>query len=176
MAGHVDTRVRLRYLPHFDGRIEVFSVDGQARHLGSAYLAEAATPAQRRALSQVRESKARALKADLKAAEKLSRTLYTATTTPAAPLPRRSVTGQQAQEEISRARAVDLAARALPDLIPPAAPPAAWRTPASLAARTRPTPTDTPPADEQPRPGTADAYSPGNAADADTTGEDGDAS
>lgn len=129
MAGHVGTKVRLRYLPHFDGRIEVFTADEPARHLGSAYLAEAATPAQRRALSQVRESNARALKADLKAAEKLSRTRYTATTTPSAPRPRRSVTGQQAQEEISRARAVDLAARALPDLIPPREPPPGWARP-----------------------------------------------
>ncbi|MFJ6054642.1 Mu transposase C-terminal domain-containing protein [Streptomyces sp. NPDC092307] len=138
MAGHVGTRVRLRYLPHFDGKVEVFTADGPARHLGSAYLAEAATPAQRRALSQVRESNARALKADLKAAEKLSRTRYTATTTPTAPLPRRSVTGQQAQEEISRAQAVDLAARALPDLIPPREPPPG-------RARPRPHPDATPP-------------------------------
>ncbi|MFI8265803.1 Mu transposase C-terminal domain-containing protein [Streptomyces sp. NPDC085665] len=28
MAGHVGTKVRLRYLPHFDGRIEVFSTEG----------------------------------------------------------------------------------------------------------------------------------------------------
>ncbi|MCM9077393.1 transposase family protein [Streptomyces spororaveus] len=131
MAGHVGTRVRLRYLPHFDGKVEVFTADGQFRHLGGAYLAEAATPAQRRALARVRERNARALKADLKAAEKLSRTHYTATTTPGAPHPRRSVTGQQAQEEISRARAVDLAARALPDLIPPREPPPGWARPRS---------------------------------------------
>ncbi|MBT2545253.1 Mu transposase C-terminal domain-containing protein [Streptomyces sp. ISL-44] len=31
MAGHVGTKVRLRYLPHFDGRIEVF-----CRGLGTA--------------------------------------------------------------------------------------------------------------------------------------------
>ncbi|MFJ3913821.1 Mu transposase C-terminal domain-containing protein [Streptomyces vinaceus] len=67
IAGHVGTKVRLRYLPHFDGRIEVFSTEGWGRHLGSAYLAEAATPAQRQALSRVREGRARALKADLRA-------------------------------------------------------------------------------------------------------------
>jgi putative transposase len=143
MAGRVGTRVRLRYLPHFDGTIEVFTADERARHLGSAYLAEAATPAQRRALSQVRESKARALKADLKAAEKLSRTRYTATTTPAAPRPRRSVTGQQAQEEISRARTGDLAARALPDLIPPREPPPGWARPRSHPDATALSVTDT---------------------------------
>ncbi len=148
MAGNVGTRVRLRYLPHFDGTIEVFTADTPVRHLGSAYLAEAATPAQRRALSKVRESKARALKADLKAAEKLSRTRYTATTTPAAPHPRRSVTEQQAHEEISRARAVDLAARALPDLIPPRDPPPGWARPRPRPDTTAPAVTD--PADIAP--------------------------
>ncbi|MFJ8215053.1 Mu transposase C-terminal domain-containing protein [Streptomyces sp. NPDC096033] len=69
MTGHVGMRVRLRYLPHFDGRIEVFSTEEWGRHLGSAYLAQAATVEQRRALSSVREKKARQLKADLKAAE-----------------------------------------------------------------------------------------------------------
>ncbi|MFE6132607.1 Mu transposase C-terminal domain-containing protein [Streptomyces sp. NPDC056437] len=65
MAGHVGTKVRLRYLPHYDGQIEVFSTEERGRHLGSAYLA--ATVEQRRALSSVREKEARALKA----AEKL---------------------------------------------------------------------------------------------------------
>ncbi|WP_234321874.1 transposase family protein [Streptomyces xanthophaeus] len=129
MAGHVGMRVRLRYLPHYDGRIEVFSTEEWGRHLGSAYLAEAATVEQRRALSSVREKKARALKADLKAAEKLRKTRYTATTTAAMPRPRRTVTSSQAEAEISRARGVDLAARALPDLIPPREPPASWARP-----------------------------------------------
>ncbi|MFD9337765.1 hypothetical protein ACFWBF_25705 [Streptomyces sp. NPDC060028] len=30
MAGHVGTKIRLRYLPHYDGRIEVFSTEGGA--------------------------------------------------------------------------------------------------------------------------------------------------
>ncbi|MEW2160095.1 Mu transposase C-terminal domain-containing protein [Streptomyces sp. NPDC007189] len=89
MVGHVGARVRLRYLPHYDGEIEVFDATDPARHLGKAYLAQAATLEQRRALSSVREKKARALKADLKAAEKLRRTRYSATTTPDAPRPRR---------------------------------------------------------------------------------------
>ncbi|MEU2929522.1 Mu transposase C-terminal domain-containing protein [Streptomyces sp. NPDC007251] len=129
MVGHVGARVRLRYLPHYDGEIEVFDATDPARHLGKAYLAQAATLEQRRALSSVREKKARALKADLKAAEKLRRTRYSATTTPDAPRPRRAVTGQQAQTEIARARATDLAARALPDLIPPRDPPPGWARP-----------------------------------------------
>ncbi|WP_317937036.1 Mu transposase C-terminal domain-containing protein [Streptomyces cellostaticus] len=129
MAGHVGMRVRLRYLPHYDGQIEVFSTEEWGRHLGSAYLAQAATLEQRRALSSVREKKARALKADLKAAEKLRKARYTATTTAAVPRPRRSVTSGQAEAEIARSRAVDLAARALPDLIPPREPPASWARP-----------------------------------------------
>lgn len=129
MAGHVGMRVRLRYLPHYDGRIEVFSTEEWGRHLGTAYLAQAATVEQRRALSSVREKKARQLKADLKAAEKLRKTRYTATTTAAVPRPRRTVTSSQAEAEISRARGADLAARALPDLIPPREPPASWARP-----------------------------------------------
>ncbi|MFJ8313121.1 MULTISPECIES: Mu transposase C-terminal domain-containing protein [unclassified Streptomyces] len=129
MVGHVGTKVRLRYLPHYDGQTEVFSTEERGRHLGSAYLAEAATVEQRRALSSVREKKARQLKADLKAAEKLRKARYTATTTAAAPRPRRTVTSSQAEAEIARARGVDLAARALPDLIPPREPPASWARP-----------------------------------------------
>ncbi|MFJ7209291.1 Mu transposase C-terminal domain-containing protein [Streptomyces sp. NPDC098789] len=129
MAGHVGMRVRLRYLPHYDGRIEVFSTEEWGQHLGSAYLAQAATLEQRRALSSVREKKARQLKADLKAAEKLRKTRYTETTTAAVPRPRRTVTSSQAEEEIARSRGVDLAARALPDLIPPREPPASWARP-----------------------------------------------
>ncbi|MFF4694858.1 Mu transposase C-terminal domain-containing protein [Streptomyces chattanoogensis] len=129
MAGHVGTRVRLRYLPHYDGQIEVFSSEQPGRHLGTAYLAEEATLEQRRALSSVREKQARALKADLKAAEKLRRTRYTATSAPGTPRPRHAVTGQQAQAEIARAKATDLRARALPDLIPPRDPPAGWARP-----------------------------------------------
>ncbi|MFI5987373.1 Mu transposase C-terminal domain-containing protein [Streptomyces sp. NPDC051555] len=129
MAGHVGMRVRLRYLPHYDGRIEVFSTEEWGQHLGSAYLAQAATLEQRRALSSVREKKPRQLKADLKAAEKLRKTRYTATTTAAVPRPRRTVTSSQAEAEIARSRGVDLAARALPDLIPPREPPASWARP-----------------------------------------------
>ncbi len=27
MAGHVGTQIRLRYLPHYDGQVEVFSAE-----------------------------------------------------------------------------------------------------------------------------------------------------
>ncbi|GAA2288404.1 hypothetical protein GCM10010145_68500 [Streptomyces ruber] len=149
MVGHAGTRIRLRYLPHYDGQIEVFSTEPPGRHLGTAYLAEEATLEQRRALASVREQKTRALKADLKAAEKLRRTRYTATTTPDAPRPRHVVTGGQARAEIARAKATDLAARALPDLIPPRDPPAGW-------ARPRPAPATRPRPDAAPQPPASD--------------------
>lgn len=142
MAGHVGMRVRLRYLPHYDGQIEVFSTEEWGRHLGTAYLAEAATLEQRRALSSVREKKARRLKADLKVAEKLRKARYTATTTAAVPRPRRTVTSSQAEAEIARARSVDLAARALPDLIPPREPPASWARPVVRPRRAADSQTD----------------------------------
>ncbi|WP_443065923.1 transposase [Streptomyces sp. NBC_00503] len=142
MAGHVGMRVRLRYLPHYDGQIEVFSTEEWGRHLGTAYLAQAATVEQRRALSSVREKQARALKADLKAAEKLRKARYTATTTAAVPRPRRTVTSSQAEAEIARSRGVDLAARALPDLIPPREPPASWARPVVRPRRAADSQTD----------------------------------
>ncbi|MFE1558125.1 Mu transposase C-terminal domain-containing protein [Streptomyces sp. NPDC058734] len=142
MAGHVGMRVRLRYLPHYDGQIEVFSTEEWGRHLGSAYLAQAATLEQRRALSSVREKKARALKADLKAAEELRKARYTATTRAAVPRPRRTVTSSQAEAEIARSRGADLAARALPDLIPPREPPASWARPVVRSRRAADSQTD----------------------------------
>ncbi|MFC8583038.1 Mu transposase C-terminal domain-containing protein [Streptomyces sp. NPDC057217] len=57
MVGHVGTRIRLRYLPHYDGQIEVFSAEYPDRHLGTAHLAEEATLEQRRALASVRDNK-----------------------------------------------------------------------------------------------------------------------
>lgn len=160
MVGHVGTRVRLRYLPHYDGQIEVFT-EQSGRHLGTAYLAQEATLEERRALSAVREKKARTLKADLKAAEKLRRTRYTAQVTPGTPRPRRTVTGQQAQAEIARSRGADLEARALPDLIPPREPPASWARPVVRPRRA---------ADAQPDAGQAADGGPPGAADA---GDDG---
>ncbi|MEU1569224.1 hypothetical protein ABZ504_54835 [Streptomyces mirabilis] len=44
----------------------------------------------------------------------------------------------QAEFELAQATGTDLSDLVLRDLIPPAAPPAGWRTPASLAALTTP--------------------------------------
>ncbi|MEU9721001.1 hypothetical protein [Streptomyces sp. NPDC047976] len=51
-----------------------------------------------------------------------------------------AVSAMEAAAELAVAERADLSRLALPDLIPPAAPPSDWRTPASLAARTRPQP------------------------------------
>ncbi|WP_265935527.1 Mu transposase C-terminal domain-containing protein [Actinacidiphila bryophytorum] len=129
MVGRVGMPVRLRFLPHDDSCIEVFDAGEPSRHLGTAYLAEQATPQQRAALRAARTARAAALKADLKAAEKLRRTRYAAATVPAPPRPRHVVTRAEAQAELSALAAADLASRALPDLIPPREPPASWARP-----------------------------------------------
>lgn len=92
----MSVRVRVRYLPHCDGTVEVFAAVGGRRHLGAACLAEAATPGQQRALAAVRTRKARALKADLKAADRLRRTRCSATTVPTTPGRRRTPTAGEA--------------------------------------------------------------------------------
>ncbi|MDH6513731.1 hypothetical protein M2163_009297 [Streptomyces sp. SAI-135] len=60
-----------------------------------------------------------------------------------------ALTTTQAAAELAHAAGTSLSDLALPDLIPPAAPPADWRTPPSLATRTapgRPTPLPSEPA------------------------------
>ncbi|MCZ7430162.1 Mu transposase C-terminal domain-containing protein [Streptomyces sp. WMMC1477] len=139
MVGHVGTRVRVRHLPHDDVQIEVFDAADPGRHLGTAYLADQATEEQRKALTAARDAAARARRADLKAAERLRRTRYSAATTPAAPRRNAALTAQEAASELDDARAHDLAARALPDLVPPREPPPTWARPR------RPTTADTTP-------------------------------
>ncbi|MDH6580725.1 transposase family protein [Kitasatospora sp. MAP5-34] len=129
MVGRTGTKVRLRHLPHHDAQIEVFDAADPTRHLCTAYLADPASEEQRKALRAARQAAARALKADLKAAERLRRDRYSAATTPAAPQPRDALTAAEAQEQIARTNHKDLAARALPDLIPPREPPTSWARP-----------------------------------------------
>lgn len=59
---------------------------------------------------------------------------------PEAPRRLGALTGAQAEAELAQTADTDLAQLAMPDLIPPAAPPAHRRTPASLAALTTPGP------------------------------------
>jgi putative transposase len=58
-----------------------------------------------------------------------------------------AVTAAQAERELAAADYTDVARLALPDLIPPAPPPAHWRTPPALAAGTAPPPPASAPAD-----------------------------
>ncbi|MGW3747005.1 transposase [Streptomyces sp. NPDC005146] len=156
MTGQAGRQVRVRYMPHHDHEIEVCDANG--RHLGPAHLADAATPEQLKALREARAERARRLRADAKAAERLRRQRF-APTTSAEPAQRLgAVTAAQADRELAAADYTDAARLALPDLIPPAPPPPHWRTPPALAAGTAPpppasTPAD-PSADTPPVPGT----------------------
>ena len=134
MVGHTDTRIRLRHLPHHDSEIEVFNAS-TGRHLGTAHLAEQASPEQVRALKAARTAAARRLRADLKAAEKLRRQRFAAVTTAVSPQPLGTLTAAQAAAELEAADGRDLRALALPGLIPHAPLPDGWvpprpRTPA----------------------------------------------
>ncbi|MEU2835060.1 Mu transposase C-terminal domain-containing protein [Streptomyces lavendulae] len=141
MSGHAGLRVRVRFMPHHDHRVEVFAAD-TGRYLGPADLSGQADVEQIAAVRSVRAARARALRKDLTAAQ---RERYAAVTRAEQPKRLGSVTEVEAGLELAEAERGDLAELALPDLIPPAAPPSHWRTPPSLAARTRPLPRPLPP-------------------------------
>ncbi|MGW7348745.1 Mu transposase C-terminal domain-containing protein [Streptomyces sp. NPDC054854] len=167
MTGRSGLRVRVRFMPHHDHRIEVFDA-ATGRYLGPAELADAATPEQISAVRTARAARTRRLRKDLAAAR---HERYAALTRPGKPERLGAVSEVEAGRELARSDRSDLARLALPDLIPPAAPPPGWRTPPSLAARTRPLPTDTSAAGGRPGPGTASPPGAGAAADRETTGE-----
>ena len=169
MTGQAGIQVRIRFMPHHDHRIEVYHA-ATGRYLGPADLADQATDEQISAVRRARAARARRLKKDLEASQ---RERYAAVNQPEAPQRLGALTTAQAEAELAQTADSDLAQLALPDLIPPAAPPADWRTPASLAALTTP-------ARSAPCPsGRDDASAPdgrdGRAAPP-TTDEDGDAS
>ncbi|MGO4462615.1 Mu transposase C-terminal domain-containing protein [Streptomyces sp. M-16] len=161
-------RVRVRHVPHHDHEIEVFDAVTDA-YLGPAYLADAATPEQRAALRRTRDAEKRRLTRALTAASRRRRERYAAVTRAEEPKRLGSLTEVEAGLELAAGDRGDLAELALPDLIPPAAPPSHWRTPPSLAARTRPRPLP-PPAPDDGEP--AGAGEPAAGREADTlTGE-----
>ncbi|WP_327321138.1 hypothetical protein OG735_00415 [Streptomyces sp. NBC_01210] len=121
-------------MPHHDHRIEVYHA-ATGRYLGSADLADRATEEQVSAVRRARAARSRRLKKDLEASQ---RERYAAVNQPAAPQRLGALTTAQAEAELAQATGTDLSDLALRDLIPPAAPPAEWRTPASLAALTTP--------------------------------------
>lgn len=92
---------------------------------------------------------------------------------PEAPQRLGALTTVQAEDELVQSADSGLAQLALPDLIPHAAPPADWRTPASLAALTTPGP---PVRYPYGRDGAFAPDGPGGRAAPPTTDEDGDAS
>ncbi|MEU5347379.1 transposase family protein [Streptomyces sp. NPDC020766] len=169
MTGQTGIQVRVRFMPHHDHRIEVYHA-ATGRYLGSADLADQATEEQVSAVRRARAARSRRLKKDLEASQ---RERYAAVNQPEAPRRLGALTTAQAEAELAQTADSDLAQLAMPDLIPHAAPPADWRTPASLAALTTPGPPVPHP------PGRDGASAPdgrdGRAAPP-TTDEDGDAS
>ncbi|WP_443070715.1 Mu transposase C-terminal domain-containing protein [Streptomyces sp. NBC_01601] len=136
MTGQAGIQVRVRFMPHHDHRIEVYHA-ATGRYLGPADLADQATDEQISAIRRARSARARRLKKDLEASQ---RERYAAVNQPEAPQRLGTLTGAQAEAELARTADSDLAQLAMPDLIPHAAPPTDWRTPASLAALTTPGP------------------------------------
>ncbi|TDU68980.1 putative transposase [Streptomyces sp. KS 21] len=133
MTGLAGTGVRVRFMPHHDHRIEVFDA-ATGRYLGPATVADEASPEQITQVRTARAARSRRLRKDLAAAQ---RERYAAVTRPGKPERLDAVSTMEAAAELAVADRADLSRLALPDLIPPAAPPSDWRTPASLAARTR---------------------------------------
>ncbi|MFF8961051.1 Mu transposase C-terminal domain-containing protein [Streptomyces sp. NPDC014894] len=169
MTGQAGIQVRVRFMPHHDHRIEVYHA-ATGRYLGPADLADQATEEQISAVRKTRAARARRLKKDLQASQ---RERYAAATQ-AEPLRRLgALTGAQADAELAAADHTDVARLALPDVIPPAAPPAGWRTPPSLAALTTPGRPAPLPSGRDSAPATPD--DPGRPAASSTPDKDGDA-
>jgi putative transposase len=170
MTGQAGSRVRIRFMPHHDHRIEVYHA-ATGRYLGPADLADQATEEQVSAVRRARAARSRRLKKDLQASQ---RERYAAATQAEPPRRLGALTGAQADTELARSAGTSLSQLALPDVIPPAAPPADWRTPLSLAVLTtsgRPAPA---PSGRESAPAVPDG--PAGRAAPSTTDEDGDAS
>lgn len=135
MAGQAGRPVRIRHMPHHDHEIEV--CDPAGRHLGTAHLADAATPEQLDELRRTRTARARRLREDAKKAEALRRQRFAPATAPTRAQRLGAVTAAEAARELDAAADSDMAALALPDFIPPAPPPDDWNTPASLRTAPR---------------------------------------
>ncbi|MCC8477275.1 Mu transposase C-terminal domain-containing protein [Streptomyces globisporus] len=126
MVGQGGTRVAVRRLPHHDTSIEIFGLDGT--HLCSAVLAEAASKEQVRAVRNARTARARQLRADFKAAARLRREKFKASTTPAPPQRLGALTEAEAEAELCGSDTTDLR-RADPDYIPHRPVPEGWASP-----------------------------------------------
>ncbi|MEY9997638.1 hypothetical protein ABIE67_009757 [Streptomyces sp. V4I8] len=130
-------KVRVRFIPHHDHEIEVFdAVSG--KYLGPAHPSDAATDDQRRAHRRRKAAEKRRLARALSAAAEQTRIRYAAVTEAEVPRQLGSLSVAAAERAADQERLADAAELALPDLIPPAAPPDHWATPASLRAQCRP--------------------------------------
>ncbi|MFC8230630.1 Mu transposase C-terminal domain-containing protein [Streptomyces sp. NPDC057287] len=131
MVGQAGVRVAVRHLPHHDMTIEVFDLGGA--HLGSAFLAEAASEDQIRDVRKARTAKARRLRADMKAAERLRRERFKAVTVASPPQRLGALTDAEAEAELFESAATDLR-RVDPDYIPHQPVPDGWARPIPPAA------------------------------------------
>ncbi|MFJ3861506.1 Mu transposase C-terminal domain-containing protein [Streptomyces sp. NPDC090085] len=116
MTGLAGTRVRVRFMPHHDHRIEVFDAT-TSRYLGPATVADEASPEQITQVRTARAARSRRLRKDLAAAQ---RERYAAATRPGKPERLDAVSTMEAAAELAVADRADLSRLALPDLIPPA--------------------------------------------------------
>ncbi|MBT2530134.1 transposase [Streptomyces sp. ISL-99] len=117
MHGFVGEKVNLRYLPHHDHRVELYDPQS-GHHLGSAFMANQATPQQIRDLKRAQRREADRLRTQLKKAEKNRRIRYAATTEPQPPTPLVALPEDQALQHLRDLDAFDLRTEALPDFIP----------------------------------------------------------
>jgi putative transposase len=101
-------------------------------HLGTATLADQATPEQIGALRRTRARRARRLRSDLAAAERSRRGRYAAATTVAPAKTLNAVTSAEAAAELDDTALAELSRLARPDLFPPAAPAPGWVLPVDL--------------------------------------------
>ncbi|WP_406190243.1 Mu transposase C-terminal domain-containing protein [Streptomyces sp. NBC_01017] len=135
----VGCKVRIRFIPHHDHEIEVFEA-ASGKYLGPAHPCDEATDTQRRAHRRRKAAEKRRLARAMSAAAEQTRTRYAAVTEVKPPRRLGSLSAAEADRAADSERLGDAAELALPDLIPPAAPPDHWRTPASLRAKCRPAP------------------------------------
>jgi putative transposase len=131
MVGMAGTAVRVRYMPHHEHEIEVFDT-ATGEHLGTATLADQATPEQASALRRTRARKAQRLRSDLAAAERSRRGRYAMATTVAPAKTLKAVTAAEAAAELDDTALAELSRLARPDLFPPAAPAPGWVLPVDL--------------------------------------------
>ncbi|WP_035791320.1 hypothetical protein [Kitasatospora mediocidica] len=100
MTGQVGREVRVRFMPHHTHEIEI--CDPAGHRLGTARLADQATPEQLTALRRARTQRVQRLRAEAKAAEHLRQERFAPATAPTAPHLLDAVTAAEATRELSR--------------------------------------------------------------------------